>query len=177
MKVVLMLFVLTVGTVFLHAQDKLGIVDSETTVNCPAGGLTGAQCRAVTVTCPQVQNYTAYLKVFTHPSPVGLVMLGTGGLGNGLYEDAKYGSVAVNNLYSAGYTVVEISFGTPFVASTQVQGWQVDTNGAGMTAAACRYSTIANWIKTNLTPKQPFCVTGNRRISPMAWLITISTEF
>lgn len=161
MKVVLVLFALCAGATFLQAQNKLGTVDSETTINCPAGGLTGAECRAITVTCPKVQNYTAYLKVFTHSSPVGLVMLGTGGLGNGLYEDAKYGSVAVNDLSSAGYTVVEISFGIPFVATSQVQGWQVDTNGAGMTDAACRYATIANWIKTNLTPSQPFCVSGN----------------
>ncbi len=162
LKTVLALVFLCSTCVFLHAQRSVGVVDSVQTIACPKGTLNGgAVCHALTVTCPAVQDYTAYLKVFTHPSPVGLVMLGTGGLGNSLYEETRYGSVTVKDLYSAGYSVAEISFGVPFVPPATVQGWQVDTNGAGVTAAACRYATIVNWVKTNLTPTQPFCVSGN----------------
>ena len=150
-------------SVFSPAQDTIGVIDKETAIGCPSGGLSGAACHALTVTCPDVQDYTAYLKVFTPANPIGLVMLGTGGLGTGLYEDATYGPVTVKDLYSSGYTVAEISFGAPFVttATQPVQGWQVDTNGAGMTKAACRYATIANWVKRTLTPEKPFCVSGN----------------
>jgi hypothetical protein len=150
-------------SVFCHAQDTLGIIDKVATIECPAVGLRGATCEAVTVACPEVQNYTAYLKIFTPATPVGFVMLGTGGLGTGLYEDDTYGQLTIQKLFDNGYTVAEISFGTPFVsAKTQpVQGWQVDTNGAGMRKAACRYATIAYWIKEEKTPSKPFCVSGN----------------
>ena len=148
-------------TVMPAAPDPLGTVDRAINVPCP--GIAGGTCYAITVTCPEVPDYTGYLKVFSAAAPVGFAMLGTGGLGVGLYENDTYGWVTIKNLLAANFSVAEISFGAPFVSTTvqPVQGWQANTSGVGMRKGACRYATIANWVKQNLTPSQPFCVSGN----------------
>lgn len=147
------------------AQDQIGDIVSSS-VACPTAGIAGGFCYALTITCPEIQDYTAYLKVLKPPKVVGLALLGTGGEGDSLYEQYTYGSTTVNNLYDAGYTVAQLTWGSPFVthAAQPHQGWQELTNGAGLRKAACRYATIAKWAKHHLqsaTVPQPFCASGN----------------
>jgi len=147
----------------LRAQDALGVIDSAPKITCPKGAVSGGTCYAVKVSCPEVADYTAYLKIIPVSSPVGMVLLGTGGTGTSLFEGNTYGPTAISELLAAGYTVAEISFGAPFVSLKvqPIQGWQTNTNGAGMRKAACRYATIATWMKQTFAASQPFCASGN----------------
>jgi hypothetical protein len=144
------------------AQDQLGTTVA-TPIACPKAGLAGASCYALALSCPQVEDYTAYLKVLTPTNPISLVLLGTGGPGPGLYEQYTYGTVTVQQLLANGYAVAQLSFGTPFVSHTKqpVQGWQVNADSAGVRRAACRYATVAAWVKQNLAPTVSFCASGN----------------
>src|SRR5690348_12307392 len=63
----------------------LGTVTA-TNITCKSGGMTGATCKQLTVTCPGVANVFAYLKINTPSSPKGSVLYGTGTGGNGLYD-------------------------------------------------------------------------------------------
>lgn len=134
------------------AQDQLGEVTSSSVVACN-GGLSGGTCYALAVSCPEVAPVAVSLKVFSASKrPAGFVLLGTGGLGNTWFETDTYGYVTIQNLLSARFSVAEIAFNA---------GWQVETNGAGLRKAACRYSTVANWVKAQFSASEPFCVSGN----------------
>ena len=78
----------------------------------------------MTVSCPGVQDVMAYVKTNTPTgASLGTVTYGTGTDGNGLYESIfTFGSTAVQNVLNAGFTTVQISWGTPF-NSNQPDGW------------------------------------------------------
>ena len=151
MKYTLLLLFLSSGLASASAHDQLGVVNSAAQTTCKTG-LSGAACYDLSVSCPDVEMQTVHLKIFMAAHSVGLVMLGTGGLGNGLFESDTYGYVTIDKLLSADYTVVEIAF---------TDGWQVNTNGYGLRKGACRYSTVANWVKHRFSPTQPFCASGS----------------
>jgi hypothetical protein len=147
---------LTVG-----GTDALGIAEGAA-ISCPAGGLAGASCYAVTITCPNISTFTGYVKV-NHPSgaSVGTVLFSTNGNGTALYDsEFQFGSTLLNSVLGAGFTVAQISWGHPF--AVQPYGWQ--TGPGGIRAVACRYATMAQWIYTNIhqvNTAAPFCATGN----------------
>ena len=140
--------------------DALGTANG-TTLPCPAGGLAGASCYAVAISCPNISDFTGYVKVnYPAGSPVGTVVFTTGGTGNELYEiEYVYGATALDELLEGGFTVAQITWGGPF--ANQPSGWQ--TGPGGIRAVACRYATMAQWIYANIQANTatPFCATGN----------------
>jgi hypothetical protein len=150
---------LTVNVQAQHGRtDPLGTLTA-TQVTCPNTGLTGTACYALNVSCPRIQNYTVYLKTIA-PSgtPTRAVTLTQGGSAIALYENYNYGTVTIQDLVSAQFLAIEITFGNPF--NTMEQGWQTKANGAGVRAASCRYATVTAWIKNNLAPQVPLCAAG-----------------
>jgi hypothetical protein len=67
----------------------------------------------------------------------------------------------VNGLLANGYITVQASFGGKF-NSNQPHGWE--TGPGGIRRVACRYATLAKWVRDNpnITPSgAPVCATGN----------------
>ena len=139
----------------------LGTISAVSNIACQ-GSIKNGVCQQMTVACPGLPNVKAYVKTNT-PSgtPKGTVTYTVGTDGNGLYESIfTYGSTAVNNVLNAGFTTVQISWGTPF-NNSQPDGW-VQGPG-GVLASACRYATITNWIYNNIQKNNslPYCATAN----------------
>lgn len=145
----------------LTVFDALGTA-SGSTLPCPTGGLKEATCYSVTISCPNVSDFTGYVKV-NSPSgtPLGTAIFSTGGDGNNLYDtNFTYGTTALNTVLQGGFTVAQITWGEPF--ANHPNGWQ--TGPGGIRAVACRYATMAQWIYTNIhqaNTTAPFCATGN----------------
>ena len=143
------------------ATRALGTVSNVSTVSCK-GAIKNGVCQQMTVSCPSVPNVQVYLKTnYPTGNSVGTATYNTGTDGNGLYESIfTYGSTAIQNVQNAGYTVVQIDWGTPF-NSTQPDGWVLGPGGT--IAAACRYATISQWIYDNIqnNTSLPYCATGN----------------
>jgi len=130
-------------------------------ISCKGGGMTGATCQQLTVTCPSVASFTAYVKINTPANPLGSVLYTVGTGGSGLYDSIfTYGKTAVQNVYNAGFRTVQITFGSPFTTA-QPNGW-VEGPG-GVLATACRYATIANWVYSSVqnNKTKPMCATAN----------------
>jgi hypothetical protein len=143
-----------------HPARSLGTV-TEKSITCHSGGMTGASCQQLTVTCPSVPNVDAYLKINTPSNPIGTVLYGTGTDGNGNYDAIfTYGKTAVQNVYNAGFRTVQISWGTPY-NNNQPGGW-VGGPG-GVLAASCRWATVANYVYTKIqnNSSKPMCATAN----------------
>jgi hypothetical protein len=139
----------------------LGTVSGVSSIAC-SGSIKDGVCQQMTVACPGLPNVDAYVKT-NAPSGTskGTVTYNTGTDGNGLYESIfTYGSTAVQNVLNAGFTTVQISWGTPF-NNNQPNGW-VEGPG-GVLASACRYATVTKWIYTNIqnNSKLPYCATAN----------------
>ena len=138
--------------------DALGTVKAAP-VPCPSKGLAGTACYALTIACPQIPNYTVYLKTIAPAgSPKGVVSLIVGGTSTDLFENFTYGSVTVQDLVNAKFLTVEITFGSPF--NDIEKGWQTNVGGAGVRAASCRYATATSWIKNHLAAQVPLCAAG-----------------
>jgi hypothetical protein len=126
-------------------------------VTCPTTGLGGASCYSLNITCPNITDYTAYVKIITPSNPMGTIIFTTGGDGNSLYEEFKYGAVAIQNVVAANFEAVQLTFGAPF---SNGPGWEHNVNGKGVRAAACRYAMVAQWVSQQ-KPGIPLCATGN----------------
>ncbi len=141
---------------------KLGTVKSVSTISCK-GAIANGVCQQMTVSCPSLPDVFAYVKTNTPTGTSnGTVTYGTGTDGNGLYESIfTFGSTAVQNVLNAGFTTVQISWGTPF-NNNQNTGW-VQGPG-GVLASACRYATVTQWIYDNIQNDDtttPYCATAN----------------
>jgi len=140
---------------------QLGTVSDVSSIACQ-GSIKNGVCQQMTVSCPGVPNVFAYVKTNTPTgTSLGTATYNTGTDGNGLYEDIfTYGSTAVGNVLAAGFTTVEISWGTPF-NTDQPNGWA--EGPGGMLTAACRYATVTQWIYNNIqnNTKLPYCATAN----------------
>jgi hypothetical protein len=140
---------------------QLGTISGVSTISCE-GALKGGVCQQMTVSCPNVPAVSVYVKTNSPTgTSLGTVTYNTGTDGNGLYESIfTYGSTAVGNVLDAGFTVVQIDWGTPFNTS-QPDGWVLGPGGT--LAAACRYATVTQWIYNNIqnNPSVPYCATGN----------------
>ena len=160
-------------TVTIQATDPLGSVGSYLPLSSCGGSLPGGTCYQITVSCPGTSVITAYLKVLK-PSgvPIGTVLFGVGTGGSGLYDDPNssgytFGRNVVQNVLSAGYNTVQVSFGQPFNPG-QPNGWL--QGPGGVRRLACRYATVADWIyhhpsvinsSVTASTSAPMCATGN----------------
>jgi hypothetical protein len=165
-------------SVTVQANDPLGTVTAESPLSACLGDATlseTATCYQLTVSCPGVADITTYLKV-NNPTaaPIGTVLFGVGTGGAGLYDDGntyQYGSQVVENVVTAGFNTVQVSFGGPFSPPTpQPNGWL--QGPGGVRRLACRYATVADWVYKNpktinpnpnntATNSAPMCATGN----------------
>jgi hypothetical protein len=139
----------------------LGTVSNVSNVSCK-GPLKSGVCQQMTVSCPGVPDVDAYVKT-NKPTGAsqGTATYNVGTNGNGLYESTfTYGGTAVGNVLAAGFTTVQIDWGTPF-NSSQPNGW-VQGPG-GVIATACRYATVTQWIYDNIqnNASLPLCATAN----------------
>jgi hypothetical protein len=139
--------------------DSLGTIQSSS-VPCE-GHLSGGTCYALDITCPQLPNYTAYVKIFEPTVAVtGTVLFVSGGTGTDLLERRIYGSLVLQKILAKGYRPVELTYGYPF--NLNEQGWQANADGAGVRAASCRFATVLQWVHDNLLDAgTPLCSSGN----------------
>ncbi len=154
-------------TIFASCTDgatrPLGTVSDVSNITCK-GVIANGVCQQMTVSCPDVPNAFAYVKInYPTGTPVAVASYGTGTEGNGLYDTVfTYGAeYAIDPVLAAGFITVQISWGTPF-SSDQPNGW-VQGPG-GVLAASCRYATVLQWIQQNIgtsTPNLPYCATAN----------------
>jgi hypothetical protein len=154
-------FVVVCATTLVLAQapDSLGTIQSSSTT-CQ-GRTNGGTCFALEVSCPQLPDYTTYLKVLDPTVPVtGTAVFVTGGGTTDLLELRPFGPVVVRQLLNSGYRIAEVTYGAPF--NLNELGWETDANGAGVRAAACRFATVLQWVHDNfLDAGTPLCAAGN----------------
>lgn len=143
------------------ATRQLGTVSGVSTISCQ-GAIKNGVCQQMTVSCPGLPDVQAYVKTNTPTgTSLGTVTYNTGTDGNGLYESIfTYGTTAVQNVLNAGFTTVQIDWGTPFNAN-QPDGWVIGPGG--VLASACRYATVTKWIYDNIqnNASVPMCATAN----------------
>src|SRR5207253_1079817 len=125
------------------------------TANPPVAG----SCMNLTITCPQVADYSPVLLKVSTPatSSKGTVLFTTGGAGNDFYQDHfQFGSTAVADVVNASFTAVQSAF---TAGST---GWLTGPAADGPLPLSCRWATTAQWIHDNVRqPSTAFCATGN----------------
>ncbi|MFQ5950454.1 MAG: hypothetical protein ACE5KH_00045 [Candidatus Geothermarchaeales archaeon] len=111
----------------------------------------GARCMTVVITCPEIPDAAARLRV-TGNGSTGTILLTTGGSGGGLYS--KGGEVAeemMSTLVDDGYLLVEVAWRSPGI-------WE---GPAGSITLACRFPTVAHWVHENLHQGGLFAAQGN----------------
>lgn len=128
-----------------------------TEIACPTTGVPATSCFSLNISCPNIPNYTAYVKITAPSNPIGTIIFTTGGAGTDLYETKGFAAGTVKNVVSANYEAVQLTFGAPF---SSAPGWQHDVNGQGLRAAACRYAMVVQWLAQQ-TPSVALCATGN----------------
>jgi len=141
---------------------QLGTISGISTISCQ-GAIKNGVCQQMTVSCPGLPDVQAYVKTNTPTgTSLGTVTYNTGTDGNGLYESIfTYGTTAVQNVLNAGFTTVQIDWGTPF-NTNQPDGWVIGPGG--VLASACRYATVTKWIYDNIendNTSVPYCATAN----------------
>src|ERR1700733_7014398 len=149
----------TDGSLSLHTtlapHDVLGTATG-TSAACTVHGIAGGTCYNVALTCPNVNSVTANVKVLIPAvTPLGTVVMTAGGGDASYYEFAPgYGSYIV----AGGYTVAETQF-----AGATGNGWLEGPATDGPRSLACLYSTLVEWIYTNIhqsNTSAPYCATG-----------------
>ena len=162
------------ASVTVTEKDPIGTAQG-TSIPCPTfgGGLpnAGSTCYQVNTSCDGIADFSVYLKV-NQPTaaPLGTVMFGTGTGGTSLYDfdepdffsgSSNGGLAVVQSVLNAGFTTVQVSFGSPFNTQTP-NGWL--TGPGGVRRLACRYATAAQWVYQNIhnsNTSAPLCATGN----------------
>jgi hypothetical protein len=149
----------------LHAQQKSTLPDAlgtatGTSVACAGKGIAGGICYNVALTCPNVTSVTASVKVLSPTiTPVGTVVMTAGGGDASYYEFAPgYGNYIVTNVVANGFTVAETQF-----PGSSGNGWLQGPATDGPRSLACLYSTLVEWIYTNIhqsSTTAPYCATG-----------------
>jgi len=147
------------GQASRRAPDALGSA-SGTQAACTGKGLTGGTCYSVALTCPNVNSATANVKVLVPTgTPLGTVVMTAGGGDASYYEYAPgYGNYIVSNVVASGFTVAETQF-----PGASGNGWLQGPATDGPRALSCLYSTLVQWIYTNIhqaNTAAPYCATG-----------------
>lgn len=96
------------ATVTVLSADPLGTVSKVKSIACPGGGISGASCQQMTISCESVANWNAYVKINTPTGTSnGVVMYGVGAGGSGLYDTSfTFGQTAVQNVLKDRKSVV-----------------------------------------------------------------------
>jgi len=192
------------ATLTVSPNDPLGAVSPTTAaaaeIPCPtfSAGLTGSTCYQLSVSCDQIADWTAYLKVNTPPpgtNQLGTVIFAADGGGSVLYDnDPNFfgpvngqtingGNTVVDGVLGSSYTTVQVSFGdAPFDTGTaQANGWL--QGPGGVRRLACRFATVADWVSRNIhnSTTLPYCAVGdNGGAGAVAYAATaygIASEF
>jgi hypothetical protein len=140
------------------APDSLGTATG-TSIACTGRGIAGS-CYSVALTCPNVANATADVKVISPTiTPLGTVIMTAGGGDASYYEYAPgFGNYIVTNVVAAGYTVAETQF-----PITGGNGWLQGPAIDGPRSLSCLYATLAQWVYINIhlsNTSAPYCATG-----------------
>ncbi len=164
----------TSTSISVTQTDPVGSAQG-TMIPCPTfgGGLSDGTttCYQVNTSCPGVADFSAYLKVNSPAgTPFGTVIFGTGTGGAALYDydqpdffngSTNGGLAVVQGVLDAGFTTVQVSYGSPFTDTTP-DGWL--TGPGGVRRLACRYATVAQWVYQNIhnsNASAPMCGTAN----------------
>jgi len=140
-------FALTVA----HAADlgKVQVQDA----SCPAGPVANTSCKVVVLSCPEIKDLRAQVRI-TEPDkskPLrGTVVLGSGGNGGTFYAGPTAVQGLVSDLAAMGFRVVD----------RQWDGGWVTSEG-GLKKQACRYATLLTWVHDTLHTGGKFVATGN----------------
>ena len=112
---------------------------------CPDGSREGSQCKRVVVSCPDIDEAFAQLRLSRPAADVtykGTIVLTTGGPGTfpyyGSLEDIA--GMMVDTFVNDGFVTVGIKWEEPGI-------WHVDSRAITL---ACRYATVARWVYDNL---------------------------
>ena len=134
------------------AAAELGKV-AELDTACAPGSVTNTACRVVLVSCPELKDLRAQIRV-TEPiagkPPRGTVVLGSGGNGGGFYAAQPAVQALVGELAAMGFRVIDRSW---------EGGWV--TQEGGLKKEACRYATLLTWVHDRLHTGGKFVATGN----------------
>ena len=122
---------------------------------CPAGAgpADRTACRVVVVSCPELKDLRAQVRVIEPAAAKqvrGTVVLGSGGNGGGFYGGQEGGQKLVTELAAMGFRVVDRAWDG---------GWP--TQEGGMKKEACRYATLLTWIRDRIHTGGKFVATGN----------------
>jgi len=140
----------------------LGTVTDRGSVSCAASG----QCRDLTVSCPGVtSDVRARVSVARATAPArGLLMFFSGGTGSVFWsEEQGQGAQLLERLRAEGFYVVQVRWGTPWLASSPGER-------AGPAKLGCRPATVVRWVwEHEYTPlglkrvpgRCGFCVVGS----------------
>jgi hypothetical protein len=146
------------------AADQLGHATVKG-VSCQSvqgnGGVPGGSCFLAQISCPNIDNIQAAVKV-NQPvgTSLGTVIFTPGGGGFPWWDTTfTYGTQGIQQVLDAGYTAVQFEFDYPPVNyhGNLFQGWLTGPGGAR--ALACRWATLADWTSKNLRPSStaPLC--------------------
>jgi hypothetical protein len=145
------------GGTILNGRLQIGSFAFSSSTMCPATPLATDECLEVDITgCAGIANSSVVLKV-TNPAgtPLGTVVLGTGGDGRGFYEGVfqpSAGPRLIAPLVQMGYRVVQRAW--------LPSGWSDGPGGAAK--LACRPATMYAAIHDRFgAPDQAYCVSGN----------------
>ena len=112
---------------------------------CPDGSREGSQCKRVVVTCPDIDEAFAQLRLSRPAADVthkGTIVLTTGGPGTFQYYGSleQIAGMMVDTFVNDGFVTVGIKWEEPGI-------WHVDHRAITL---ACRYATVARWVYDNL---------------------------
>lgn len=127
---------------------------------CPERSPAGATCRVLEVTCGGLEPVQVALHAYALPAGVaqrGVIVLGSGGGGTGLWSGPASADATITDLGRAGFLVLERQW-----LVDRERGWFANSSGAGVPVAACRLASLLRWIDTEYRrDAQPLCATGN----------------
>ncbi len=136
----------------LAAGGELGRVQVQD-ASCPAGPVANTACKIVVVSCPEIRDLRASVRI-TEPAAGrpqrGTVVLGSGGNGGGFYAAQPPVQAFVGELAAMGFRVVD----------RQWDGGWVTAEG-GLKKQACRYATLLTWVHDKVHTGGKFVATGN----------------
>lgn len=104
-------------------------------------------CQEVTVSCNDLNERRAILRITEQPDSIGTIVFTSNGAGN-----TFYGNAAPNvtlGLMDAGYNTVEIAWQGEY-------GWAQDNYGAGIPDTMCAYAEVVRYLSDDV-----LCATGN----------------
>lgn len=127
---------------------------------CPERSPAGATCRVLEVTCGGLEPVQVALHAYALPAGVvqrGVIVLGSGGGGTGLWSGPASADATIADLGRAGFLVLERQW-----LVDRERGWFANASGAGVPVAACRLASLLGWIDGEYRrDAQPLCATGN----------------